>query len=83
MAEREVAERLLRSDLDYFAAGAEEVAFRGGKVLRMRGLEQVPAGCIVVPDRAIEDPAAFTAEAWSCASESGASLLRFYASTTI
>ena len=44
----------------------------------MRGLEQVPAGCIVVPDRAIEDPAAFTAEASNCASESGASLLRFY-----
>ena len=72
------ADLLFQSDQDYFAAAAEEVSFPGGRLLRMPGLEQVPAGCIAVPDADLASPDAFLAEAAGYASEAGASLLRFY-----
>ncbi len=76
MADRSaVARLLLATDEDYFAAAAEEVHFPGGRLLRMPGLEQVPAGCVAVPETVT---AAFLAEASERASEAGASLLRFY-----
>ena len=73
--EQAVARLLLRTDAEYFAAAAEELRFTGGRLLRMRGLEQVPAGCIAVADKVTP---AFLAQASELASASGASLLRFY-----
>ena len=79
--ERAVAQLLVRTDEDYFAAGAEEVRFGGGRLFRMPGLEQVPAGCIAVPETS-SLPEPFLGEAADRASETGALLLRFYTPVT-
>ena len=76
------AEPCCRATATISRAGAEEIAFRGGKLLRMKGLEQVAAGCVALPDGAIADPVGFIAEASRCAAASGALLLRFYTPET-
>ena len=73
-----LAETLFRSDQDYFTAGAEGDRISGGSWVWMRGLEHVPAGCMIIPDLPLATPERFLGEAGRHASEAGASLLRFY-----
>ena len=79
MPEAQWTELLLRSDRNYFEAGAERVPFDGGTLWWMPRLQHVPAGCVVVPDLPIRSPQSFAAEAARLSASVGATLVRFYA----